>query len=142
MYKRQIEKREHYTWRHGDAVAVGLNFAATLSHVLGHLSASDVERHRAILTSVGLPISYESDAWADLRATMNLDKKARGDAVRFVLLDGVADPFIAVAPDEAALATAYDAVSYTHLDVYKRQVRTCGARSKPASSSWPRRCRR
>lgn len=106
-----IEKREHYTWRHGDAVAVGLNFAATLSHVLGHLSASDVERHRAILTSVGLPISYESDAWADLRATMNLDKKARGDAVRFVLLDGVADPFIAVAPDEAALATAYDEIT-------------------------------
>jgi 3-dehydroquinate synthase len=106
-----IEKREHYTWRHGDAVAVGLNYAATLSHRLGHLDAAGVERHRTILASVGLPTTYDAGAWADLRATMSLDKKARGASVRFVLLDGVADPFVAVAPDEAVLAATYDEIA-------------------------------
>jgi len=102
-----IEKREHYSWRHGDAVAVGLNFAATLSHRLGHLDAAGVERHRTILASVGLPTTYDAGAWADLRATMSLDKKARGASLRFVLLDAVADPFVVVAPDEAVLAATY-----------------------------------
>ncbi len=102
-----IEKREHYTWGHGDAVAVGLMFAATLSRNLGHLDAATCERHRTVLTSVGLPVAYEADAWPDLRATMGLDKKARGSALRFVLLDAVADPFVAVAPDEAVLAATF-----------------------------------
>jgi len=41
---------------------------------------------------------------------MSLDKKARGSALRFVLLDAVADPFVAVAPDEAVLADTYDQI--------------------------------
>jgi len=105
-----IEKREHYRWGHGDAVAVGLVFAATLARNLGHLDAATCERHRAILTAVGLPVSYDPGAWPELRAAMSLDKKARGSALRFVLLDAVADPFVAVAPDEAVLADTYDQI--------------------------------
>ena len=72
-----------------------------------HLDAAGVERHRTILASVGLPTTYDAGAWADLRATMSLDKKARGASLRFVLLDAVADPFVVVAPDEAVLAATY-----------------------------------
>lgn len=102
-----IEKREHYAWRHGDAVAVGLVFAATLARNLGHLDAATCDRHRTILESVGLPTSYDPAAWDDLRATMNLDKKTRGSALRFVLLDAVGDAFVAVAPDEDVLRETY-----------------------------------
>ena len=102
-----IEKRENYAWRHGDAVAVGLVFAATLSRNLGHLDAATCARHRSILASVGLPVSYDRAAWGDLRATMSLDKKTRGSSLRFVLLDAVADPFVAIAPDEEILAATY-----------------------------------
>lgn len=102
-----IEKREHYAFRHGEAVSIGLVYAATLSRLLGHLDAATVDRHRAILASVGLPTSYDSGAWAELRDAMSLDKKARGSSVRFVLLDAVADPFVAAGPAEGVLAAAY-----------------------------------
>lgn len=102
-----IERREHYTWRHGYAVSVGVLFAATLSRRLGHATEEFVARHRDILRSVGLPVTYDPGAWDALRQTMNLDKKTRGSALRFVLLDEVARPFIAVAPDEDALAASY-----------------------------------
>ena len=106
-----IEKREGFAINHGYAVAIGLNFAATLSHNLGRLDAATLQRHRAVCASVGLPISYEPGAYEELRATMSLDKKARGASVRFVLLDGVADPFVAVAPDEALLRRTYDEIT-------------------------------
>ena len=106
-----IEKRERYTMNHGEAVAIGMNFAATLSRNLGHADAGLVERHRAVLTSLGLPISYEAHAWDGLRATMSVDKKARGASVRFVLLDAVADPFVCVSPDEDVLRATYDEIA-------------------------------
>lgn len=102
-----IERREHYRWRHGYAVSVGVRYAALLSARLGHADDAFVARHTDILASVGLPLTYAPDAFADLRATMNLDKKTRGAALRFVLLDAVAAPFIAEAPDERVLEAAY-----------------------------------
>lgn len=106
-----IERRENYGWRHGDAVSVGLMFAATLSRILGRLDAAVVERHRSILESVGLPTRYQAGAWPELREAMNLDKKTRGSTLRLVLLDGVADPTIEEGPPEDALAAAYDEIS-------------------------------
>lgn len=103
-----IERREHFTWRHGYAVSVGVVFAALLSRNLGHADEAFVQRHRRLLTSVGLPTTYDPGAYDDLRATMSLDKKTRGDALRFVLLDEVGSPFIAQAPDEAVLRATYE----------------------------------
>ncbi|MFV0452047.1 MAG: 3-dehydroquinate synthase [Propioniciclava sp.] len=102
-----VERREEYRWRHGYAVSVGLCYAALLSQRLGHADGDFVDRHRAILSSVGLPISYAADAWESLRPTMSIDKKARGGSLRFMLLDAVASPFIAVSPDEELLRLAY-----------------------------------
>ncbi len=106
-----IEKRENFRWRHGDAVAVGLVYAATLSRNLGHLDGATCDRHATILSAVGLPVSYDAAAWDDLRATMSLDKKARGSSLRFVLLDAVADPFVAVAPDEDVLRATFTEIA-------------------------------
>ncbi len=106
-----IERREQYRWPHGHAVSVGLVFAATLARNLGLLDADTAARHRAILSSVGLPVSYEGGAWADLRETMNLDKKTRGAALRFVLLEGVGSPRIVESPHEAVLAASYDEIA-------------------------------
>lgn len=106
-----IERREGYRWNHGACVAIGMNFAATLSRNLGHLDDADVALHRRLIAALGLPATYEAGAWDDLRATMALDKKARGASLRFVLLDAVADPFIAEAPDEDVLRATYDEIS-------------------------------
>jgi 3-dehydroquinate synthase len=106
-----IEKLERYTFRHGYAVAIGMVFAAEVARLAGHLTEADVALHKTLLTSVGLPVCYARAAWPELRATMSLDKKARGARLRMVILDGVGNPIIYDSPPEDLLTQAYRAVS-------------------------------
>ena len=106
-----IEKVERYRWRHGAAVSVGMVFAAELSRLAGRLDSAVVQRHREVLGSLGLPLSYRADAWPDLYDAMQLDKKTRGSMLRFVVLDGVGRPGRLEGPDPALLAAAYAEVS-------------------------------
>ncbi len=106
-----IEKFEHFGIRHGEAVSIGMVFAAEVAHRLGLLDADALALHRDQLTSVGLPTTYSRAAWDGLRATMALDKKSRGATLRFVLLEGLRHPVIVEGPDEALLADAYAALA-------------------------------
>jgi 3-dehydroquinate synthase len=106
-----IEKHEHYGWKHGHAVAVGLIFAGELSRLAGRLDDATAARHRAVLSLLGLPTSYPAAAWPYLLAAMRVDKKARADTLRFVVLDGLARPGILTGPTEETLVQAYRAVS-------------------------------
>ncbi|MBX6768932.1 MAG: 3-dehydroquinate synthase [Actinomadura rubrobrunea] len=106
-----IEKVEEYRFRHGHAVAIGMVYAAELARLAGRLPADLVARHRSLLASVGLPTAYRGDAWPRLRAAMSIDKKARGATLRFVVLDGLAEPGRLEGPDEDLLAAAYHEVS-------------------------------
>ncbi|MEW1842315.1 3-dehydroquinate synthase [Nonomuraea angiospora] len=104
-----IEREEHYAIRHGEAVAIGMVYAAELSKLAGR--ADLVERTRSILTSVGLPTAYRADAWKSLRDHMRLDKKNRGAKQRFVVLDGLAEPGRLEGPSEELLEAAYKEIS-------------------------------
>jgi 3-dehydroquinate synthase len=104
-----IERVENFGWRHGEAVAVGLVFAAELAGRAGLLSSDAVERHRTLIDAMGLPTRYAGD-WDRLQAVMRLDKKARGASLRFVVLDGVGNPTILTDPDQAWLDAAWAAV--------------------------------
>ena len=106
-----IEKVESYTWRHGHAVSVGMVFAAELSRLAGRLADADVARHRAVLGSLGLPVTCLSGRWSDLLDAMRVDKKARGSVLRFVVLDGVGRPGVLEDPNPAWLVAAYERVS-------------------------------
>ena len=48
-----------------------------------------------------------ASSWAQLHEGMKVDKKTRGDQLRFVVLDGLARPSILTAPDPALLTAAY-----------------------------------
>lgn len=102
-----IERREEYRWRHGAAVSVGMVFAAELARLAGRLDDATADRHRAVLTALGLPVSYDRDALPELIESMKLDKKARDGALRFVVLDGLARPGRLEDPDPELLAAAY-----------------------------------
>jgi len=102
-----IERRERYRWRHGAAVSVGLVFAAELARLAGRLDAATVQRHRDVLTALGLPVSYDADALPELLGYMAGDKKTRSGVLRFVVLDGLAKPGRLEGPDPALLAAAY-----------------------------------
>jgi 3-dehydroquinate synthase len=106
-----IERAEDYRWRHGDAVSVGLVFAAALGRRLGRLDDPTADRHRAVLEALKLPTSYRADAFPALLDTMRVDKKARGNRLRFVVLDALGRPATVDDPDPAVLAAAYTEVS-------------------------------
>ena len=94
-----IEKNERYNWRHGAAVSVGMVFAAELGRIAGRLDDATADRHRAVLESVGLPVTYRGDQWPKLLETMKVDKKSRGDLLRFIVLDGLGKPAVLESPD-------------------------------------------
>ncbi|WP_101784451.1 3-dehydroquinate synthase [Nonomuraea indica] len=106
-----IERAEHYRMRHGEAVAIGMVYAAELSRLDGRIGADLVQRTRSILTSVGLPVAYRADAWPQLRDHMRLDKKNRGAKQRFVVLDDLARPGRLEDPAEELLEAAYREIS-------------------------------
>lgn len=106
-----IELAERYSWRHGAAVSVGLVFAAELSRMVGRLDDATADRHREILEALGLPVTYRRDRWAALLDGMRRDKKARGDLLRFVVLDDVARPGILEVPDTSLLFAAYQEIA-------------------------------
>ncbi|MFC8509171.1 3-dehydroquinate synthase [Streptomyces sp. NPDC057411] len=106
-----IEKNERYKWRHGAAVSVGMVFAAELGRLAGRLDDATADRHRAVLESVGLPLTYRGDQWPKLLETMKVDKKSRGDLLRFIVLDSLGKPTVLEGPDPAILLAAYGEVS-------------------------------
>jgi 3-dehydroquinate synthase len=106
-----IEQAEGYRLRHGEAVAVGMVFAAELAHRAGLLDEALLARHRSVLSAVGLPTTYSGHTLDDLLAAMGRDKKTRGSTLRFVVLDGLASPTRLEGPSEADLRAAFDALA-------------------------------
>ena len=101
---------EGYGFRHGEAVAIGMTYAAELGRLAGRLDDRTARRHREVLTAVGLPTRYRPEAWPQLRTAMGVDKKARGSRLRFIVLDGLARPGVLGDPAEELLEQAYQEV--------------------------------
>ncbi len=106
-----IERATDYEVRHGEAVALGMVFVAELARLSGHLDDETAARHAATLGLVGLPTSWRGAPFEELLATMRVDKKSRGDLLRFVVLDGLAQPAVLEGPDEALLRSSYDVMA-------------------------------
>jgi 3-dehydroquinate synthase len=105
-----IERAERYRYRHGDAVSIGMVYVAELARLAGRLDAATAARHSDVLTSVGLPTRYDGAAWEQLVGAMRVDKKTRGDTLRFVVLEGLARPAVLEGPEPALLEQAFAAV--------------------------------
>ena len=106
-----IEKHAKYSLRHGEAVSIGLVFAAELAHMRNLLTESEVERHRSILLRYALPISYDRQSWQKLAPLLALDKKARGNTIRFVALDGIGTTVRIEDITSSELDQAYERIS-------------------------------
>lgn len=106
-----VEHAERYQWRHGSAVAIGMMYAAELGRIAGSLSDEAVERHRSVLSSLSLPLTYPEGRWPGLLATMQRDKKARAGMLRFIVLDEIAKPRVLAGADESLLQFAYQEIA-------------------------------
>lgn len=105
-----IEAHHHFSWRHGDAVSVGMVFIAEVSRRLLGLDPEIVRRHRGVLSSLGLPITYDAAGFAELRAIMGRDKKARGTTLRLIGLPRIGEVELLEAPDERVLEESFAAL--------------------------------
>ena len=64
----------------------------------------------ATFARVGLPTTYSGASFDDLHAAMRIDKKARGNQLRFVVLDDLARPVVLAGPTDDDLRAAYAAI--------------------------------
>jgi 3-dehydroquinate synthase len=106
-----IERAEGYTMRHGEAVAIGCVFIAELARLAGHIDDELAARHTTAFQAVGLPTRYDRASFDDLLAAMRVDKKSRGNTLRFVVLDDLASPVVLSGPSEEQLRAAYDVMA-------------------------------
>lgn len=77
---------DYNVYRHGEAVAIGMNCAAQLACNLGMLPLVDLERQKKLIRRTGLPASFPPEVQPDIFLdAMYLDKKARGGKLNLVL---------------------------------------------------------
>ena len=91
-------------WLHGEAVAAGMVIAARVSHQMGLLDGSCVERCVNLLDRARLPVKgprLGADRYLEL---MGHDKKIEGGKIRFILLRNIGEAFISDAVPHDALA--------------------------------------
>ena len=79
-------------WLHGEAISLGMMFAANLARAMGLLDDAVVETHRRVLERVGLPVQAQFDAGEVARA-WSIDKKFKSRQ-RWVLLEGLQNPVV------------------------------------------------
>ncbi len=104
-----LETATDHSLAHGEAVAIGLVYAAHLAHHLGRIDAARVQQHYDVVggtyeLATSLPVGVSAD---DLVALMGRDKKVLGDQLTFVLdgPDGV--EVVPGVPASAALAALH-----------------------------------
>lgn len=105
-----IELDCKYSLRHGECVSIGMIYIAELSFALGFMKKELLDLHRQILTNLSLPVSYNGKSWEVLFANMKIDKKARGDMLRFVVVTEIGKTQRLEGPTEMALHAAYEKV--------------------------------
>ena len=112
-----VELREDYTWRHGNAVAVGMMFAAKLAQNRGLIDEALFALHHEILSAVGLPTTYDADAFDELYQAMGRDKKNRDGRIRFVVLNGMGSCTRLEDATVEEMRAAYEAITATAVEV-------------------------
>ncbi|MDQ7010547.1 MAG: 3-dehydroquinate synthase [Mariprofundaceae bacterium] len=98
-----IEAMTRYRkYLHGESVAMGTLMASRLSEQLGYAPAGTEQRIHDLYRSTGLPVDvpgFRTDEWLE---AMGHDKKSGAGGIRYVLLHGIGDAFLAedVSDDE------------------------------------------
>lgn len=89
-------------WLHGEAVAVGMLIAASMSARLGRLEPFYVERLRRLLERAQLPVNAPQIGATRAAELMALDKKVLAGRIRLVLLAGIGAAYITADYDSNA----------------------------------------
>ncbi len=108
-----LETVGRYDLRHGEAVAIGLAFAASLARRLGRIDSRRVKEHVAVLNGYDLPTTLPPGTDTDeVVVVMGRDKKAVDGGLTFVL-DGPRGLEVVPGVSEGAVRDALDEVQST-----------------------------
>jgi 3-dehydroquinate synthase len=99
-----LEAAGSFALLHGEAVGLGMIFAAELSVELGMGPSTLPDDHRDRISSIGLPVEVETDL-DSIRGFLELDKKA-SEGTKWVLLRDVGAPEIVSHVPDSALEKA------------------------------------
>jgi 3-dehydroquinate synthase len=103
-----LERLDAFAGRsHGEAIAIGMVFAARLAESEGIAPPGLAARHARLLASLGIETDGQLPPPGEIVAAMRMDKKYRG-GVRFVLLEDVGRPVVVDAVPEARLLALLD----------------------------------
>lgn len=97
------------TFLHGEAVGIGMAFAARVSSLAHGLNPVDMDRIIALTKQAGLPVHTRDFAWPQLRRAMGVDKKGSEGQPRFVLADRLGHVDWGCVVPEAVLEEAWHA---------------------------------
>jgi 3-dehydroquinate synthase len=106
-----VELLSKYSFRHGECVSIGMAFIAYLSEGLSLISPEVSRLHIETLSRLGLPVTYKGAEWPELLAAMKLDKKSRGNTLRFVVITEIGKTQRLENPIESELIAAYERLS-------------------------------
>lgn len=87
-----VEKLGDYkAYRHGEAVAIGINAAVHLAAGSGLMTAGEAGRVRDLMDRLSLPMRFPDFAPEDIIAIMHQDKKSKKGRIYLVLPRGIGD---------------------------------------------------
>ncbi len=85
-----IEAAGRYTrFHHGEAISIGMLVASRLAYMIAMIAEQDLIRQKKLLEAIGLPTTAGSLSVARITKAIMLDKKFRGNKLRFVLPKGI-----------------------------------------------------
>jgi 3-dehydroquinate synthase len=85
-----IETLTNYTtYKHGEAVAIGMFYEAKIAHKMGICNKDIIERLRNLIMRAGLPTKMPEIASDRILETMQIDKKVKDGGIRMVLPEEV-----------------------------------------------------
>lgn len=98
------------TYLHGEAISIGMVFAARMSVKLSGLSKENCGKIERLLAKAGLPVRAPDVDWSALRRAMNVDKKTASGIPRFVLARDIGNVDHGVVVDDSQLDAAWSSL--------------------------------
>lgn len=96
------------TYRHGEAVAIGMVTATIISAKMGLIDKQVVDAISKVIQKAGLPLKPRDEiSSSNLLEVMKLDKKVIQERLRFVLIKGIGSAFVS---DEVTPKVLMDAL--------------------------------
>ncbi len=103
-----FESRSSYKIKHGEAVAAGIIASLFLSHKLHLISDGNLKKYLEIFSKYRLPSSIKKFNNSEVLKHMKLDKKNKGDKIKFVILKDIGKIVIDAEVEKKSIFYAID----------------------------------